>query len=111
MPRFTSGTTVIVCPPHEECAGWRAILAGFKPDGNAVVIPIEGHFGRLNPRTIDLSHGANGPGIALSMGAKAILARIADGQQTFGVRIDADVDAAVSLATSLAEIFDLTPKN
>lgn len=60
------GTPVVVCPPHEESSGWLAILAGWRDDNVAVVVPCEGHFGSLAPRSIDCSRGAYGPHLALA---------------------------------------------
>lgn len=50
--KMAPGRTVMVCPEHEEAPGWRAILAGVTPEGSAIVVPLQGHFGHLEIRRL-----------------------------------------------------------
>lgn len=98
--RFIPGNAVGISPPHEEAGSWRAILAGFDSNGDAYVVPLTGHFGKLVLRKVE-RRGANGPGLFLSRNEPVT-------DSMYGHNDDTDFVAARTLAMSAAVALDLT---
>ncbi len=88
--RMPPGRTIMVCPAHEEAPGWRAILAGVTPEGSAIVVPLDGHFGKLEVRRL-----LGTSGLCLSVDEPS-------------TRDECDWTAAKRLALSTAMAFALT---
>lgn len=93
--QYYPGRTVLILPPHEEAAAWRAILAGFDTEDRAILVPLEGHFGDLIIKTTDSKPGS---GMAHMGGGRF------DGASE---RDECDFDKARALALSTALTFGL----
>lgn len=96
--RFIPGRTVGISPPHEEAPSWRAILAGFMSNGDAIVVPLTGHFGELRARRILASKGHDSASMWLPLDAPSS-------------RDECDWTEAKCLALSIAHALDLTGRD